>query len=135
MTDHEDGPPNAPARQSRPGSHPPDNGGVTIQKVEIVVTSDRNPSDIARAVEARLRELSAGQRRRDGNGSGEGGGAPSAPAPPTDGSRKLSLVTRKEALRAYLQAAFQESDWHAVSDAANDLRCVEVELRGLGVKP
>jgi len=106
---------------------------VTIQKVEIVVTSDGDVSRIARVVAEDLRKL--GQHRSVGRGAGEGGSGSGTPAAPTGGTRKLRLLTRQEALKSYLQAAFQESDWHAVSDAANDLRCVEVELRGWGVKP
>jgi hypothetical protein len=174
MSTHEDSPPNAPARQSRPGSdeatpRDPCHGGTTIQKVEIVITSDQSPSKIARAVHEQLSEL--GKRQETGRKVSPFldewsrkpvvGGPPfpdlaeaqalvdkmashyrnhargdeKSDAPPADSSRRLCLQTRYEALRSYLQTTFAERDWHAVSDAANDLRCVEVELRCLGAKP
>lgn len=37
--------------------------------------------------------------------------------------------SRHRTLMAYLLDKAQERDWHGVSDAANDLRCLEVEMR------
>lgn len=37
-----------------------------------------------------------------------------------------SQITR---LEAYLQVQLERRDWHGVSDAANDLRVLEAELR------
>lgn len=39
------------------------------------------------------------------------------------------LEKQREALMVYLRAKVDAEDWHAVSDAANDLREVEAELR------
>lgn len=36
---------------------------------------------------------------------------------------------RHTALVAYLQVKLEESDWHGVSDAANDLRVLEAQMR------
>lgn len=38
---------------------------------------------------------------------------------------------RTEALMKYLMTCIKEKDWHGVSDAANDLREVDAEMRGL----
>lgn len=40
-------------------------------------------------------------------------------------------ANRKDILVSYLNSCIQVEDWHGVSDAANDLREVEVELKGL----
>jgi len=47
--------------------------------------------------------------------------------------RKAELKIRREALLAYLKTALTEEDWHGVSDAANDLRCADSELKGLSL--
>ena len=39
---------------------------------------------------------------------------------------------RREALKLYLRSCIDVQDWHGVSDAANDLRELEAEQRGLG---
>lgn len=39
-----------------------------------------------------------------------------------------ALRRRREVLIAYLKSAIEVCDWHAVSDAANDLRCIEVAM-------
>jgi hypothetical protein len=47
-----------------------------------------------------------------------------------DGKLKLfgrTSYARREALITYLLVKVQESDWHGVSDAANDLRVLEAE--------
>jgi hypothetical protein len=49
----------------------------------------------------------------------------------TTWERRLEIQARRKALIAYLESAVVEEDWHAVSDAANDLRCADVELRVL----
>lgn len=41
------------------------------------------------------------------------------------------LIHRRIALIGYLRAMVDAEDWHAVSDAACDLREVEVEVRAL----
>jgi hypothetical protein len=38
-----------------------------------------------------------------------------------------SLAARRSPLIAYLRAKTDEGDWHAVSDAANDLRVLEAQ--------
>ena len=38
------------------------------------------------------------------------------------------LNTRKEVLIKYLNEKVKEQDWHAVSDAANDLRVLEARM-------
>jgi len=39
------------------------------------------------------------------------------------------LKEQKEVYKRYLQACFDREDWHGVSDAANDIREIEVQLR------
>jgi hypothetical protein len=39
-----------------------------------------------------------------------------------------NLLLRKQAIINYLNHKIKEDDWHAVSDAANDLRELEVTL-------
>lgn len=39
------------------------------------------------------------------------------------------LARRRRMLIAYLLEKADEGDWHGVADAANDLRCVEAEMR------
>jgi hypothetical protein len=43
--------------------------------------------------------------------------------------RKITLKEKKEALIQYLLMKVKAEDWHAVSDAANDLREVEIEIK------
>ena len=43
----------------------------------------------------------------------------------------IETYRRREVLVEYLNSCVKARDWHAVSDAANDIRCVEVELRVL----
>lgn len=45
--------------------------------------------------------------------------------------RTEQLSTRRPILIEYLLSCAREQDWHGVSDAANDLREVDAELRGL----
>jgi hypothetical protein len=40
----------------------------------------------------------------------------------------LTQASRRDALIAYLREAADVGDWHAVSDAANDLRVLEAEI-------
>lgn len=156
-SDHEDGPPNAPARQSRPEAPPSEapphdaRGGTTIQKVEIVITSDQSPTRIARAVQESLRKLAnewrfhgaKPEQRPTERGSspylGElWGGDKCEPNPGQERAgnpRVTALRSRHAAILSSLHEATTEADWHAVSDAANDLRCVEAELRCLGAEP
>jgi hypothetical protein len=48
------------------------------------------------------------------------------------GDATLDLaIARRDTLIAYCASAMNAGDWHAVSDAANDIRCMEVELRYL----
>lgn len=42
---------------------------------------------------------------------------------------RVELEGRHDALTAYLHAKVREADWHGVCDAANDLRCLETEMR------
>jgi hypothetical protein len=42
---------------------------------------------------------------------------------------RFRLAERKETMIRYLLHKVGEQDWHGVSDAANDLREIEVELR------
>lgn len=156
-SDHEDGPPNAPARESRPEAPPSETqphdarGGTTIQKVEIVITSNESPGRIARLIEERLRKLANEWRFHGANPAkrptergrspylGElWGGDKCEPTPEQERAsnpRVTALRSRHAAILAYLHEATAEADWHAVSDAANDLRCVEAELRCLGAEP
>jgi hypothetical protein len=48
-----------------------------------------------------------------------------------DIERKQHLMALHATVIAYLQAKVSDADWHGVSDAANDLREIEAELRGL----
>lgn len=41
----------------------------------------------------------------------------------------MTQKERKDALITYMRAKIEEGDWHGVSDAANDLRELEVEMR------
>lgn len=41
----------------------------------------------------------------------------------------MSLEDQREILITYLNMKVSQNDWHAVSDAANDLREVELKLR------
>lgn len=41
----------------------------------------------------------------------------------------MTLEQRKKAYLEYLKLKLYEQDWHAVSDAANDLRELEIELQ------
>lgn len=41
------------------------------------------------------------------------------------------LSIMRVAIRTYLEIKTIEEDWHAVSDAANDLRDIDSELEGL----
>lgn len=43
-------------------------------------------------------------------------------------SERSRLVQRREVLISYLRSCVEVADWHAVSDAANDLRCIEVAM-------
>lgn len=43
--------------------------------------------------------------------------------------RRADLQHSKRILIAYLNSKITLQDWHAVSDAANDLREIEVEIR------
>jgi len=38
------------------------------------------------------------------------------------------LISRKEGMKNYLLLKFNEADWHAVQDAASDIREIETEL-------
>lgn len=42
---------------------------------------------------------------------------------------EIELLNHKLALIAYLKAKIEVQDWHAVSDVANDLREIEVEIK------
>lgn len=44
----------------------------------------------------------------------------------------MNYALRHAALVTYMQAKIAEKDWHAVSDAANDLREIEAEERACG---
>lgn len=52
---------------------------------------------------------------------------------PTRVERESQLRARHAALLEYMRSCVRECDWHAVSDAANDLRCVETEMRAFGL--
>lgn len=43
----------------------------------------------------------------------------------------MNYNERHAAIVQYMQAKIAEKDWHGVSDAANDLREMEAEQRGL----
>jgi len=45
--------------------------------------------------------------------------------------RRGSLREQREVLKSYLRMKTDAEDWHGVSDAANDLREIDAELRGL----
>lgn len=47
-------------------------------------------------------------------------------APPP---RPMTFHERRAALIAYLRMKTEEGDWHAVSDAANDLRVLEAHVK------
>jgi len=51
----------------------------------------------------------------------------------------MDRLTHLEQLRlvviAYLDAKVRDQDWHGVSDAANDLRDIDAELRGIRGRP
>lgn len=49
----------------------------------------------------------------------------------TKDERRKRLVESKEAMSAYLLLKLHEEDWHAVQDAASDLRDIESEIKGL----
>ena len=40
------------------------------------------------------------------------------------------MTPRRSALIAYLRSCIEVEDWHAISDAANDLRELDAEERG-----
>jgi len=46
--------------------------------------------------------------------------------------RRLQLQAERPDMIRYLRMKVDAEDWHAVCDAANDLREIEAELRGLG---
>lgn len=54
------------------------------------------------------------------------GEAPQALRPPP---RRTSLQERRANFITYLRDRIDDEDWHAVSDAANDLRELDVEIR------
>lgn len=45
--------------------------------------------------------------------------------------RILTLLGHRTTMYAYLQMKVSAEDWHGVSDAANDLREIDAEIRGL----
>lgn len=45
--------------------------------------------------------------------------------------RTKQLVSMRAVLMVYLKIKVEAEDWHAVSDAANDLREVDAELRAM----
>lgn len=47
----------------------------------------------------------------------------------------MTITERKNSLVQYMQVKIAEEDWHGVSDAANDLRELEVEERLLEKAP
>lgn len=49
--------------------------------------------------------------------------------------RVAYLSSMRSTLVAYMRAKIEDSDWHAISDAANDLREVDAELKGLKAGP
>lgn len=60
-------------------------------------------------------------------------GVPDAPAVPADidratANRIIDLAEQREALVAYVLAKVRAADWHAVQDAAVDLRELEARL-------
>lgn len=48
-------------------------------------------------------------------------------------TRYEQLLHQRAVMCAYLQLKVDIKDWHGVSDAANDLREIEVELKGLPI--
>lgn len=48
-----------------------------------------------------------------------------------DSSMRRIILHRREILVAYLEVKTEENDWHAVSDAANDLREIDAKLEML----
>lgn len=42
---------------------------------------------------------------------------------------QMTPEEHREALIAYLLSCVEREDWHAVSDAANDLRVLEAEIK------
>lgn len=46
-----------------------------------------------------------------------------------------AFESRRVTLIDYLLDKVYESDWHGVSDAANDLRVLEAEMKVKGVEP
>lgn len=46
-------------------------------------------------------------------------------------NRLSKLDHRRTVLIAYMKTAIDEQDWHGVSDAANDIREVDAEIRGI----
>lgn len=48
--------------------------------------------------------------------------------------KMYQLQEEKEQLIGYMKSKIKSEDWHAVSDAANDLREIEVELKLLNDK-
>jgi len=47
--------------------------------------------------------------------------------------RRLQLQHERSEIMRYLRVKADVEDWHGVCDAANDLREIDAELRGLGV--
>lgn len=50
---------------------------------------------------------------------------------PYEVDRELILNRLRETLKEYLYSKYIVEDWHGVCDAANELREVEAELKGL----
>jgi len=48
-------------------------------------------------------------------------------------TRRLQLHAERAEILRYLRVKADVEDWHGVCDAANDLREIDAELRGLGV--
>lgn len=45
------------------------------------------------------------------------------------GGGPMTLQEQRTALIVYLTAKLQQEDWHGVSDAANDLRVLDVQIQ------
>lgn len=47
----------------------------------------------------------------------------------------MNIIERKTKMIEYLQLKTAEQDWHGVSDAANDLREIDLEIKLAGGSP